>query len=169
MQRVDEPEGWADDYRRRALRAAGASLTAVVVGSVLVPVSEGIGSSIVILGVLGLGLGLVGLTRTVRLRRLVERHGWRRREARFRVVGGGNGQPGLVLLPSKDEPEAVLSVSTTVFRRGALAGHEWLWLTGDPLSRFAAVSTPDRDTAIITKRPMIGLWRQRLRRIALGT
>jgi hypothetical protein len=118
---------------------------------------------------MGVGLGAVGLVRTVRVQRLVARSGWRQRRARFRVVGGGNGQPGLVLLPGGDEPEAVLSVSTTVFRWGALEGHDSLWLTGDPLSRFAAVATPSRDVVIVVKRPILGWWRRRVRRIALGS
>ena len=160
--------GWLSEYRLRAGRATGAGLVAVIVGALLVPASEAIGSSIVIVGLMGLGLGVAGLVRTLRIERLVAREGWRRRQARFRVVGGGNGQPGLVLLAAGAEPEAVLTVATTVFRWGALNGHDVLWLTGDPQSRFAAVATPALDVAIVVKRPVVARWRTRIRRIALS-
>ena len=65
-----------------------------------------------------------------RIRRLAERDGWRRRSAHFRVApGAGNGQPGLVLDADDVEAEAVLSLSTTVYRWGALYGSTELWVT----------------------------------------
>jgi hypothetical protein len=82
--------------------------------------------------------------------------------------GRGNGQPALVLLPTDDEPEAVLSVSTTVFRWGAIDGSESVWLTGDPLTRFAAVASENFAAIIVVKRPLTRWWRLRLRRIALA-
>jgi hypothetical protein len=125
--------------------------------------------AVVVSGVMAMGVGVVGVIRTIRIRRLSERQGWRRREARFRVVGGGNGQPALVLLPSPAEGEAVLSVSTTVFRWGALDGSDTVWLTGDPQTRFAAVGTADFGAIIVVKRPIVKWWRSRLRRIAMST
>ena len=125
--------------------------------------------AIVIFGVMALCLGAVGVIRTIRIRRLAERQGWRRREARFRVVGGGNGQPAPDLLQSFAEGEAALSVNTTVFRWGALDGSDTVWFTGNPRTRFAPVGSADFGAIIVVKRPITKWWRCRLRRTAMGT
>jgi hypothetical protein len=98
-----------------------------------------------------------------RVRRLAARTGWRKRKAAFNVVGAGNGQPALLLVGEGDDPEAVLGVATTVNRWGALNGIDWLWVAGNPLSRFAAVATPDGRRVIVVKRPILPWWRERLR------
>lgn len=75
------------------------------------------------------------------------------------------GQPALLLKASGVEPEAILSLSTTVFRWEALSGANVLWVTGDPMSRFAAVATVDGGTVVVVKRPVSAWWRKRLREI----
>ena len=140
-----------------------------MVGGLLIDSLGGVGGAVSVLGAMAFVLGSVGWIRAARVGRMALKHGWRKRRAVFRVVGGGNGQPALRLTDDGVEPEAVLGVSTTVFRWRALNGAEWLWVTGDPLSRFAAVATPDGAHVIVVKRPILAWWRERLRRIATGT
>ena len=72
-----------------------------------------------------------------------QRNGRRQRDNRLLLVGDG------------EEPEAVLGVATTVFRWNALRGADWLWVTGNPLSRFAAVATMDGAHVVVVKRPLL--------------
>lgn len=166
---MSTPDDALMNYRRRALRATLGGSVAFVVGSATIPVLGRVGAAVGIFGAMAFFGGLVGVIRTVRVKRLAVRHGWRFRTAAFGVAGPGNGQPALVLLPSADEPEAVLSVATTVWRWGALVDVSTVWLTGDPLTRFAAVSPGDFVTVVVVKRPIMKRWRSRLRRIALGS
>lgn len=157
------------EYRRRATTTVVVGAVAFVAGLALMEVNEGAGATSVVMAlVFGIGMGTTGLMRIARIRRLGQRQGWRLRDARFRVVGGGNGQPALVLDATPEEPEAVLSVSTTVFRWGALHGASRLWVTGDPTTRFAAVATEAFDSVLVVKRPLFSPWRTRLRNIATG-
>jgi hypothetical protein len=156
------------EYRRRAALAAGGGGLAFIVGGWLIDTVGDIGGAVAVFGMVALTFGVVGLVRVARVYRLASRSGWRPRKAAFNVVGGGNGQPALVLMADGGEPEAVLAVATTVFRWGALHGAESLWVTGNPLSRFAAVATPDGAHVVVVKRPLLPWWRARLRRIATG-
>ena len=156
------------EYRRRAARAALVGLGSILVGSALISRIGEFAGAVAVWGAMGLVVGVVGLVRVARIRRLSTSAGWRRRSAMFKVVGGGNGQPALILTGDGVEPEAVLGVATTVLRWNALGGTDWLWVTGNPLSRFAAVATPDGAHVIVVKRPILRWWRNRLRRIATG-
>jgi hypothetical protein len=157
------------EYRRRAATAAVAGVVAFPIGGLLIDNVGAVGGAVAVFGTMGFVFGSVGLVRAARVGRLASRDGWRKRMALFRVVGAGNGQPALLLTDDGVEPEAVLGVATTVFRWGALNGAEWLWVTGDPLSRFAAVATPDGAHVIVVKRPILPWWRERLWRIATST
>ena len=84
------------------------------------------------------------------------------------VRSGANGQPALLLEASDEEPEAVVSVATTVFRWHVLHGAEVLWVVGDPRSRFAAVAARGGQYVVVVKRPWSRWWGNRLRRIATG-
>ena len=153
------------NYRNRAIRALVFGGIVLAVG-LTVRAGGALTRLPVTFGITGLGLGLGGIIRTVRVARLIDRHGWRERSALFRVAPvGGNGQPALLLRACEKEPEVVLSVATTAFRWGALNGHDQLWVTGDPLSRFAAVATPDWQHIVVVKRPATARWTRRLRRI----
>jgi hypothetical protein len=165
---MNDAEAGLREYRKRAARALIGGVAAFFIGGALIPVVGGIGGVIGVFGAMGFTFGGVGLVRVVRVRRISRVSGWRQRKAQFRVVGGGNGQPGLLLEADESEPEAVLGVATTVFRWNALAGKKTLWVTGDPLTRFAAVATPDFAHVIVVKRPLLPWWRRRLRRIATG-
>jgi hypothetical protein len=157
------------EYRRRAATAAVAGVVALPVGGSLIERAGPVGGAVAVFGAMGFVFGAVGLVRVARVRRLASSSGWRKRKAMFNVVGGGNGHPALLLTGEGDEAEAILAVATTVFRWGALDGVEWLWVTGNPLSRFAAVATPDGSHVVVVKRPILPWWRNRLRRIATST
>ena len=157
------------EYRRRAVTASACGVVALAVGGLLLGSLGQVARAAVVVGAIVVVLGSVGLVRTIRVGRMASKQGWRKRIARFKVVGRGNGQPALLLVADSNEPEAVLSLSTTVFRWGALEGIGWLWVTGDPQSRFAAVATPDGAHVIVVKRPILPSWRNRLRGIATGT
>lgn len=155
------------DYRRRAIRAliggAAASAVGIAVGN------DDVSAPLIVFGVMAVTMGLVGIVRVLRIRRLADRGGWRTRDAAFRVAEGrGNGQPALVLRQSHTEEEAVLSISTTVWRWDALEGSRHVWVTGNPKSRFAAVAPQDMRAIVVVKRPLMRWWERRLKRIALG-
>ena len=139
-----------------------------LVGGALIDSIGDVGGYVAVFGAMAFSFGVVGLVRSVRVGRLVSKGGWRRRRAVFNVRGAGNGQPALLLTDDGAEPEAVLSVATTVFRWRVLAGVEWLWVAGNPRSRFAAIATQDGEHVIMVKRPLLRWWRERLRRIATG-
>ncbi|HTN99795.1 MAG TPA: hypothetical protein VL068_03880 [Microthrixaceae bacterium] len=150
-------------------------MRAVLVGGIVVALGAAIGVAsrevaewIGTLGATAALVGVVGLLRVWRIRRRVVRDGWRVRGARFRVADsrwGSNGQPALLLEASDEEPEAILSVSTTVFRWEAFHEADVLWVVGDPRSRFAAVATTDGEHVVVVKRPWSPWWGNRLRKI----
>lgn len=154
------------EYKRRATRAALVGLGSFLLGGALISRIGVVAGAATVWGAMGLVFGIVGLVRVARIRRLSSSAGWRKRSALFDVIGGGNGQPALMLTADGVEAEAVLGIATTVFRWNALRGTDWLWVTGNPLSRFAAVATPDGAHVIVVKRPIVRWWRKRLRRIA---
>jgi hypothetical protein len=156
-------------YRNRSSRAALGGVVAAITGALLASAVAGVGAIVSLFGLMAFATGVVGVLRTMRITRLVQTQGWRCRSSRFRVIGGGNGQPALMLWATASEPEAVLSVSTTVFRWGAFSNAKSVWLTGDPGTRFAAVATPDFGTVIVVKRSLLKSWKRRLRRIATST
>jgi hypothetical protein len=168
------------EYRWRSATAGLAGLVVLIVGVQLVD-EIGVGDDllsrlverllvlIVVFGGGGFLAGVLGLARVARIRRLGSRHGWRKRMARFRVQDGpGKVIAALLLLEDDLEPEAVLGVSTTVWRVRPFDGTEWLWVAGQPLSRFAAVATPDGAHVIVVRRPILRRERERLREIATG-
>lgn len=157
------------DYRFRAKRSAFGGGAVALLGVAIGTVSEDIAIPIGTLGALAFGMGVVGLLRVWRIRRRVAAEGWRVRRARFRVADSPstpNGQLALLLEESEDEPEAVVSVSTTVFRWEALEDADMLGVVGDPRSRFAAVATMDGQHVVCVKRPWCRWWGNRLRKIA---
>lgn len=162
----DATEGMVE-YRSKAVRAAVIGGVGVVAAAAIGTVSEDIAIPVGTLGAMALVAGAMGLLRVWRIRRRVAREGWRVRAARFRVdtSWGPNGQPALYLERSDDEPDAILSLSTTVFRWEALDGATELWVVGNPRSRFAAVATPDGRHVVVVKRPWSRWWARRLRRI----
>jgi hypothetical protein len=169
---VDEPvmdaRAGLQEYRRRAGRAAVLGVVAFFVGSALIDPLGDLGGCVAVWGALAVVFGGGGLIRVARVQRLAARYGWRSREARFRIGMGGR-QPALLLASDGVEPEAVLSVSTTVLRWNVLNDVQHLWVTGNPLSRFAAVATPELDHVVVVKRPWLPWWRHRLRDIANGS
>lgn len=168
MRAVDAAAGLRE-YRLRASRAAVGGALAFFLGGLLIDTLGDVGGAAGVVGAVAFAFGAVGFVRVARVRRLASKDGWRQRSALFRMVGRGNGQPALLLAADDHEPEAVVSVSTTVFRWNALAGVQTLWVTGDPLSRFAAVATPGFEHVIVVKRPLLPWWRGRLRQIATST
>lgn len=165
-------------YRRRAATAALVGLVVFVIGVLLfreIGVGDDLPSRLVgrlpvVLYMFGGGAflaGLLGMVRVMRIRRLGSRQGWRKRRARFGVQDGPGKVIAAVLLHEDDrEPEVVLGVSTTVFRLPPLHETEWLWITGEPLSGFAAIASPDGDHVIVVKRPNFRRTQDRLRHIA---
>jgi hypothetical protein len=140
----------------------------VVLGGAIWAASEQAGAVIVTLAILPVFfLGVVGLVRVWRIRRLLAREHWRVRPAWFGWDNRAeNGPPMILLEATQAEPEAVVSVSTTTFRWDALNGASALWIVGNPLSRFAAVATTDGEHVFWVTRPWTRFRANRLRRIA---
>lgn len=116
-------------------------------------------------GILAVTAGAVGLRRVQRIRTLTARDGWIRRACRFRLLSGlGNGYPTLLLLAQETLPEALVSVSSTVWRWQALNEVDEVFVVGDPTTRFAAVATEDYSDVLVVKRPLLRWWERRLRR-----
>jgi len=116
----------------------------------------------VIWGTMALAVGLWVQVRALRLRRLLSRNPWHPRP--FGIgPGGWNGQAALLLAPDGSEPEAVLSISTMVFRWREFDGVDEVWIAGNPTSRFAVAAPAGPGDLMIVKQPR---WAKRLARIA---
>ena len=165
-------------YLLTSSRSLVCGLVALVIGAVVVLGADGNPQGVanaVALGCLGLGavaccVGLVGIVRAVRARRLLARAPWVVRTCWYRIAPiGGNGQPALLIEADDHGPESVCSVSATAlrFRRLPQGPHQPMLVGGDPL-RWAVVAAVNPRVVIIIKRPWIPWWRRRLRRWALG-
>jgi hypothetical protein len=104
------------DYARRSRRATLAGLAAIVVATVVVAIAHGepngIANAVALLGLGGgvvpLCAGLIGLERSARARRLLERCPWQTRRAHYRIAPmGANGQPALVVDGDSAQLESV--------------------------------------------------------------
>jgi hypothetical protein len=111
----------------------------------------------------------LGSLRVTRARRILSRHPWHPRAARYAIAAvGHNRQPALVLSEDDSNPEVVLSLSTTVFRYGRLnTGTNGVVLVVFGGRRWAFAAPPDRSIIVVVKKPRIPWWRNRLRRIAM--
>jgi hypothetical protein len=168
------------EYRRRSLQALSAGTGAILVASVAVGTAphgnpHGVANFAALVGFGGggvlLGMGVIGLLRSVRMRTVLGRGPWTERQSRYRIVARGatNGQPALVIKASDTEGEAVCSVPATVWRYRRLPqGEHGLLVAGNP-QRWAVIAPPDRGVLLVAKRPWLRWWRRRLRRWALGS
>ena len=173
--------GTAEAWRRFIWRRAWTALAGFLVLTVAIVV---IGASpdanpqgvAFVVGLLGMALGGLafvvgtwGLVRGARIRWLFSRQPWTPRRCRYRIAPiGANGQPALIVRASEGEPEAVCSVSATVWHYRKLPqGDVALLVCGNP-RRWAVVAPPDLSTLLFVKRPVVPGWSRLLREIAEG-
>jgi hypothetical protein len=137
---------------QRALLTFGVALLVLATGIGLAVPGYGAATFVVGAGLVGVFGGVGALVHVARMHHLLSRHRWTVRPCRFRVVGGGNGQPTLVLWPPLPLPEspddaaqpwavataaaptdAVLSVVSVNWRWGSLdeCDRGLVWFVGD--------------------------------------
>lgn len=165
-------------YVLRCVRAAALGFVSLVLAVVVVNVSPGHnpGGLAVLAAVLGFSgggvafaIGVGSLLRSIRMRIVLGHHPWVMRSSRYRIAAAdrSNGQPALVINELEGRPEAVCSVSATVWRYRKL--HQGIdqpvLVAGNPL-RWAVVAPPDLGVLVVAKRPWSCWWQRRLRAIA---
>lgn len=174
---IDDPQTRAAlrRYRLRCLRAAGLGFVGLVVATTVIGAAEngeptGVGEIIALIGISWGGLAfLVGwltLLRTTRMRWVLGRSPWIERPARYRIAPfGRNGQPALLLMADEHRPEAVCSISATVWRYRQLPeGDDPVLVAGDP--RWAVIAPLDQRILLVAKRPVLPWWRRKLHKWA---
>lgn len=163
-------------YRRRALRTLGLGLAALIIAAIAVQPNNGNPPAILsAVGIGGFGIGGVavwagglGTLRTLRISHGMKHDGWVVRQADYRIAPiGANGQPALLVHEDSHGPEAVCSVSTTVWRYRRLPqGPDLPFLfLGNP-RRWAVMAPPDRSILVVVKRPVLPFWSHFLRKYA---
>jgi hypothetical protein len=165
------------DYRGRSLRVLGIAVALLAVAVVAVQQHNGHPTGFrSFIGTVGFGVGFVlvymgasGTHKTSRARRLMKHEPWQRRQVTYRIVRmGAYGQPALLFKADDTHAEAVCSLSVTVWRYRQLpqGSDQPVLVVGDP-RHWCVVAPLDRRVLIVAKRPVVPLWRSKLRRYAL--
>jgi len=165
-------------YVLRCVRAAALGFVGLVLAVVVVNASPGhnpkgwaVAAAWVGFGAgsFAFALGVGSLFRSIRMRVVLGHHPWVTRSSDYRIAAEdrSNGQPALVIKESEGRPEAVCSVSATVWRYRKLhqGVDQPVLVAGNPL-RWAVVAPPDLGVLVVAKQPWSRWWQRRLREIA---
>jgi hypothetical protein len=118
-----------------------------------------------------IGIGVLGLIRSIRAARRVKTHPWVARTASYRLkaVSIRKTLPGLLVNASAEEPEAVCFVlaTTSPYRSFPQGDDLPILIAGDP-QECTVATTPDKRELLVIKRPHSQEQQQRLRGYATG-